>query len=80
MIIIQERPYAQRLKQHSQQSKFNLQIKSCAMGTICVPSYADIFMSEFEERYIYPLFKNKSVIYLPYIDKNIMYELNPKAN
>ena len=50
------------------------------MGTICVPSYADIFMSEFEERYIYPLFKNKSVIYLPYIDKNIMYELNPKAN
>ena len=68
------------LKNFLFKSKFNLQIKSCAMGTICVPSYADIFMSEFEERYIYPLFKNKSVIYLPYIDKNIMHELNPKAN
>ena len=38
------------------------------MGTICAPSYANIFMSEFEERHIYPLIKNKSVIYLRYID------------
>ena len=29
--------------------KFYRQIKSCAMGTIC-PSYANIFMSEFEEK------------------------------
>ena len=35
-------------------SKFYLQIKGVAMGTICVPSYANIFMSEFEEKYIYP--------------------------
>ena len=35
------------------------------MGTICVSSYANIFMSEFEEKYIYPLIRNKSVIYLP---------------
>ena len=35
-------------------SKFYLQIKSCAMGTICAPSYANIFMSEFEEKYILP--------------------------
>ena len=38
------------------------------MGTICAPSYANIFMSEFEEKYIYPLLKKKSVIYLCYID------------
>ena len=48
-------------------SKFYLQIKSCAMGTICAPSYANIFMSEFEEKYICPLIKNKSVIYLRYV-------------
>ena len=45
-------------------SKFYLQIKGCAMGTICAASYANIFMSEFEEKYIYPIIKNKSVIYL----------------
>ena len=28
-------------------SKFYLQIKGCAMGTICAPSYANIFMSDF---------------------------------
>ena len=38
------------------------------MGTICAPSYVNIFMSEFEEKYIYPLIKNISVIYLRYID------------
>ena len=52
--------------------KFYLQIKGCAMGTICAPSYANIFMSEFEEIYIYPLIKNKSVIYLRYIEDNFM--------
>ena len=28
-------------------SKFYLQTKSCAMGTICAPSYENIFMSEY---------------------------------
>ena len=42
------------------------------MGTISAPSYANIFMSEFEEKYIYPLIKNKSVIYLRYIDETFM--------
>ena len=42
------------------------------MRTICIPSYANIFMSEFEEKYIYPLVKNKSVIYLRYIDDIFM--------
>ena len=53
-------------------SKFYLQIKGCAMGTICAPSYANIFMSEFEEKHIYPLIKNKSVIYLCYIGNIFM--------
>ena len=29
-----------------------LQIKLCAMGTIAAPSYATIFMGNFEERFI----------------------------
>ena len=35
--------------------KFYLQTKGCAMGTICAPSYANIFMSEFLKKCIYPL-------------------------
>ena len=35
-------------------SKFYLQVKGCAMGTICAPSYANIFMSEFEEKTYLP--------------------------
>ena len=53
-------------------SGFYLQIKGCAMGTICPPSYTNIFMSEFEEKHIYPLIKNKSAIYLRYIDDIFM--------
>ena len=48
-------------------SKFYFQIKGCAMGTICAPTYTNMFMSEFEERYIYPLIKNKSSSYLRFI-------------
>ena len=39
-----------------------------AMGTKCVPSYANLFMGKFEELYIYPQLLNKSLIYLRYID------------
>ena len=53
-------------------SKCYLQMKGCAIGTICAPSYANIFMSEFEEKHIYPLIKNKSVIYLRYTDNIFM--------
>ena len=49
-------------------SKFYLQIKGCAMGTICTPSYENIFMLEFEEKHIYSLIKNRSVMYFCYID------------
>ena len=41
-------------------SKFYFQIKSWAMGTICAPNYANTFMSEFEERYIYLSLKRNS--------------------
>ena len=52
--------------------KFNgkhfLQIKDCAMGTICAPSYANIFMGEFEEKFIYPYIEGRTKLYLRYID------------
>ena len=32
--------------------QIKLQIKLCAMGTIAAPSYATIFMGNFEERFI----------------------------
>ena len=49
-------------------SKFYLQIKGCAMGTICAPAYANIFMAEFEQKYVYPLIKGKQILFLRYID------------
>ena len=53
-------------------SKFYLQIKGCAMGTICAPAYANIFMAEFEQKYVYPLIKDKSILFLRYIDDIFM--------
>ena len=37
-----------------------LQKKGCAMGTKCAPSYANIFMGWFEEKFIFPLLRNLS--------------------
>ena len=31
---------------------YNLQIKGCAMGTICAAAYGDIFMAAFELKYV----------------------------
>ena len=45
-----------------------LQKKGCAMGTKCVPSYANIFMGWFEEKFIFPLLTNSSDFYLRFID------------
>ena len=53
-------------------SKFYLRIKGYAMGTICAPACANIFMPEFEGRYIYPLIKNKSSSCLRFIDEVFM--------
>ena len=48
--------------------KHYLQITGCAMGTICAPSYANIFMANFESKFIYPLIEDKVITYLRYID------------
>ena len=48
--------------------KHYLQIKGCAMGTICAQSYANIFMDHFEKKYIYPFLEGLSIIYLRFID------------
>ena len=45
-----------------------LQIKGCAMGTICAPSYANIFMGRFESERIYPKIESIIQSYLRYID------------
>ena len=52
--------------------KLYFQIKSSVMGTKCAPTYANIFMSEFEERYIYLLVRNKSSNYLRFINDIFM--------
>ena len=43
------------------------QIEGCAMCTKCAPFTANIFVGKFEEKYIYPRIKTKSVLYLRYI-------------
>ena len=42
------------------------------MCTICVPAYTNIFMSEFKQKYIYPLIKDKSILFLRYFDDIFM--------
>ena len=34
-------------------TKFYLQFKVCALGTICAPFYANIFMAYFEQKFTY---------------------------
>ena len=48
------------------------------MGTICAPVNAIIFMAEFEQKYIYPLIKDKSILFLRYIDDIFMVWIKPK--
>ena len=49
-----------------------LQIKGCAMGTICAPAYANIFMANFELKYVYPHIKDKTKMLLRFIDDLFM--------
>ena len=56
------------LNSFSFNDKFYLQTKGCAMGTIAAPSYAIIYMGEFEEMYIYPYIDNDCLFYARYID------------
>ena len=47
------------------------------MDTVCAPIYANIFMAEFESKYIFPLIVNKSILHLRYIDKIFLIWSNP---
>ena len=42
-------------------SKFYLQIKG-AMGAICAPAYANIFLAKFEKTHFFPLITDKSIM------------------
>ena len=48
------------------------------MGTIYAPAYANIFMAHFEKQHIYPYIKNKSILYLRYINNIFMIRTGPK--
>ena len=50
---------------HPNISTFNI---TPPMGTICAPSYANVFMDHFEKELIYPFIKEFSLIYLRFID------------
>ena len=49
-------------------SRNYLQTKGGAMGTICAPSYTNIFMDHFEKKLIYPFINGFPLIYLRFID------------
>ena len=42
------------------------------MGTICAPAYANIFMANFELKYIYRYIKNKTKMFVRFIDDIFM--------
>ena len=42
------------------------------MGTIWAPAYENIFMVGFEQKYIYPLINDKSVLLFRYIGDTFM--------
>ena len=51
----------------------------CAMGTICAPSYGNIFMANFEAKHNYPYIKEMSLLYLRYIDDIFTIQKGKKA-
>ena len=57
----------------------SLQTMDCVMCTICTPSYAKIFMANFEAKHIYPYIKEISLLYLRYIDDIFMIWKGTKA-
>ena len=50
-----------------------IQIKGCAMGTICAPSYANIFVDHFERKYSSLFLQELSLIYLRFINNIFSY-------
>ena len=56
-----------------------LQTRGCAMGTVAAPSYAIIYMGEFEEKHIYPIIGKDCLYYGRYIDDILLiYKGNEK--
>ena len=49
-----------------------LQMKSCAMGTICAYSYAKIFMDHYERQLIYPFSQTFSLTYFRFLGNTIL--------
>ena len=49
-----------------------LQIKGCAIGTICAPAYPNIFMVNFDLKYIYPYIRDKTKMFLRFINDLFM--------
>ena len=45
----------------------------CAMGTICAPNYANIFMGKFERKFIYPCLQTFSNIFIIYFSNRSFY-------
>ena len=48
--------------------KHYIQNQGVSMGTICAPSYANIFLGSFESKYIYPSIRGKCNLYTRFID------------
>ena len=44
----------------------------CAVGAICAPAYANIFMAQFEAKHIYPYTHGKALLFLRHIDDIFM--------
>ena len=42
------------------------------MSTICAPPYANTFMAYFKEKFLYPLIRKATTLYLHYIDDIII--------
>ena len=60
--------------------KTYLQIKSCSIGTICAPSYANIFMDHLERSFLYPFIKTFLLIYFRFIDNLIFIWTDSKTD
>ena len=53
-----------------------LEVMRYAMGTICAPAYANIFVAQFEAKHIYR--HGKALLFLRYIDDIFMIWNRPK--
>ena len=51
---------------------YYLPVMGCAMGTICAPVQANIFMAQFEAEHIYPHIHGITLLFLRYIDDIFM--------